>query len=324
LHWPLQFLPVSFSLSVSLPLFPPLFFILLFRSTARTTVTYCEKSSDDDNEDFIRRHRRRKEIESDIYDDASDYEAEENLSKSKNDSNDDDDDDDDSNDDSIDICSDEEGDSSLINMSELQKDLARRRIRGKESKVRVPTVEGGRKIQKKITDENPLNLVRSVPVGKSNHETFYDFFKRCFLKYKEIHGNVLVPRSLSIPWSESWPEEMWGVKLGSTVRDIRNNKRYSIHRDELIAIGFDYSKQEKGHGWNTVKIALETYKKLHGNLSIKGYYVVPSESTDWPDVLWGLKLGTILVHIRYDGYYTDHRQELIEMGVDYTIKGRKS
>jgi hypothetical protein len=239
-----------------------------------------------------------------------------------NDSNDDDHDD--SDDDSIDINSDEEGDSSVINMSELQKDLVGRRIRGKESKVRVPTVEGGRKIQKEITDENPLNLVRSVPVGKSNHETSYEFFKRCCLKYKEIHGNLLVPQKLSIPWSESWPEEMWGVKLGSTVNLIRNNKRYSIHRDELIAIGFDYSKQEKGHGWDTVKIALETYKKLHGNLSIKMYYVVPSESTDWPDVLWGLKLGMILFNIRHKGYYTGHRQELIEMGVDYTIKGRKS
>jgi hypothetical protein len=206
-------------------------------------------------------------------------------------------------------------------MSELQKDLSRR-IRGKERNVRVPTVEGGRKIQKKNTDENPFNLVRSVPQGKSNHETPFEFFKRCFLKYKEIHGNVLMPQSLSIPWSESWPEEMWGVKLGLTVSQVRFGRCFSIHRDELIAIGFDFSNQGKKHGWDTVKIALETYKKLHGNLSIKKYYVVPSESTDWPDVLWGLKLGEILSNIKYTGSYNDHRQELIEMGVDYTVKGR--
>jgi hypothetical protein len=211
-------------------------------------------------------------------------------------------------------------------MSELQKDLSRRRIRGKERNVRVPTVEGGRKIQKKNTNENPFNLVRSVPKGKSNHETPFEFFKRCFLKYKEIHGNVLMPQSLSIPWSESWPEEMWGVKLGLSVSQVRLGKNYRIHRDELIAIGFDFSNQGekhgKKHGWDTVKIALETYKKLHGNLSIKIYYVVPSESTDWPDVLWGLKLGEILGNIKYRGSYNDHRQELIEMGVDYTVKGR--
>jgi hypothetical protein len=127
-----------------------------------------------------------------------------------------------------------------------------------------------------------------------------------------------------------------GVKLGLTVSKVRFGSNYSIHRDELISIGFDFSNQGKKHGWDIVKIALETYKKLHGNLSIKRCYVVPSdvdirvpntetptsESTDWPDVLWGLKLGEILRNIKYTGSYNDHRQELIEIGVDYTAKGR--
>jgi hypothetical protein len=309
------------SLSLLLPLFP----ILLFRSTAGTTVAYCEKSSEDDDEYYIHRRRRRKETESNNYDDASDYETEEKQSKNKNDSNDDDDDDDDSEDDSIDICSDEEGDLSVIKKSGLQKDLVRRRIRCKNSKVRVPTVEGGRIRKTKITNENPLNLVRSVPEGKLNHETPFDFNKRCLLRYKEIHGNISVVKSFSIPWSESWPEEMWGVKLGSRVNDIRRRHLYSAHEDELIAIGFDFSKQKignRGHGWEKTSIALETYKKIYGNLSIKRSFVVPSESTDWPDELWGLKLGESLCNIRFHRACGDHRDELIEMGVDLIVRRR--
>ena len=271
-------------------------------------MTYCEKSSDDEDEDSSRRHGRRKEKDSQNYDDASDYEAEEKLSDTEKNSDGDDDDDD-----SIDICSDEEGES--------LKELKKGRIRGKESKVKVKTVDkGGRTIRKEVKNENPLNLVRSVPMGKLSHETKYEFVKRCLLKYKELKGDMLVTTEYSIPWNESYPEEMWGLRLGYSVANIRNCGSFSAHKDELIAIGFIYSKQKNTFGWDAIKIALETYKILHGNLSIHPKFIVPSESTDWPGVLPGLKLGYILQDIRIKGTYADHHKELTEMGVKWPLK----
>jgi hypothetical protein len=272
-------------------------------------VTYCEKSSDDEDEDSTRRHGRRKEKDSQNYDDASDYEAEEKLSDTEKNSNGDDDDDDDS----IDICSDEEGES--------LKELKKGRIRGKESKVRVKTVDkGGRTIRQEVKNENPLNLVRFVPIGKLSHETQYEFVKRCLLKYKELKGDMLVPQDYLIPWNESYPEEMWGVGLGNSVAHIRSHGSFSAHKDELIAIGFIYSKQKNTFGWDAIKIALETYKILHGNLSIPRLFIVPSDSADWPGVLSGLKLGYVLKGIRTNGNYADHQKELAEMGVEWPLK----
>lgn len=272
-------------------------------------MTYCEKSSDDDDEESIRRHRKNKENGSQNYDDASDYETEDKLRDTEKNSNSDDDDDD-----SIDICSDEE--------DESVKELPQKIIRGKESKDIVKTAnKGGRIISKEeVVNVNPLNLVRSVPLGKLSHETHYEFIKRCLLKYKELNGDMLVRYHYSIPWNEIFPEEMWGLKLGNTVSSIRSNGYFSAHKDDLIAIGFNYSKQSTRFGWDAVKTALETYKKLHGNLSIPRHFIVPSESTNWPGVMCGLKLGQILKDIRYKGTYADHHKELTVMGVVWLIK----
>ena len=272
-------------------------------------MTYREKSSDDDDEESTRRHRRSKENDSQNYDDASDYETEEKLLDTEKNSNCDDDDDD-----SIDICSDEKGES--------VKELPPKKIRGKEIKVRVKTADKGRKKigKKEVVNANTLNLVRSVPLGKLSHETHYEFIKRCLLKYKELNGDMLVPFHYSIPWNENFPEEMWGLKLGRTVSRIRSDNNVSAHKDDLIAIGFIYSNQSNRLGWDAVKIALETYKKLHGNLSIPRSFIVPSESTNWSGLICGLKLGQILRDIRIRGTYADHHKELTAMGVMWSIK----
>ena len=192
-----------------------------------------------------------------------------------------------------------------------------RKFKKKESKVRVPATKKEKMSRK---DDNPLNLVRSVPQGRLNHETHFEFIKRCLLKYNEIHGNMLVTEMYLIPWNDIWAEEMWGVRLGKVVSKIRANRNFRINKDELTAIGFDYSKQTRRKCWDIIKIALETYKKLNGNLSMNQRFVIPSESHDWPESVWGFALGMNLYNIRRFNTYADHREELIEMGVTYISK----
>ena len=44
------------------------------------------------------------------------------------------------------------------------------------------------------------------------------------LKYKELHGDdMLVPvPSFAVPSSEAWPKEVWGMRLGRAVNNIRS------------------------------------------------------------------------------------------------------
>ena len=50
--------------------------------------------------------------------------------------------------------------------------------------------------------------------------------KRALLKYKSLHGDLLVRQGFVIPEDAYWPEDLWGMKLGFTVSCIRNNGAY--------------------------------------------------------------------------------------------------
>ena len=64
-------------------------------------------------------------------------------------------------------------------------------------------------------------------------------------------------------------------------------------------------------------LALETYKRLNDHLRVSQKFVVP-DSRDWPEDLWGLRLGLSLKHIRNRGDWADLRPQLEEMGFDFS------
>jgi hypothetical protein len=65
----------------------------------------------------------------------------------------------------------------------------------------------------------------------------YEAIKAAFLKYKYIYGNMLVPSRFVVPADDiRWPEEMWGMKLGGVVNNIRCGKSYADKREEFFCI----------------------------------------------------------------------------------------
>jgi hypothetical protein len=65
------------------------------------------------------------------------------------------------------------------------------------------------------------------------------------LAYKEVHGDLEVPQAFVVPSEAPWPEEVWGMKLGSRVSDIRSKEIYvKDHPErfaELDALGFRWN-----------------------------------------------------------------------------------
>jgi hypothetical protein len=157
--------------------------------------------------------------------------------------------------------------------------------------------------------------------GKKKKSKIYQRWegkKRALLAYKSKYGNLRVPQTFTIPVDDSsWEQDLRGVKLGSTVRDIRSNNRYSAQKQELEEMGFEYEPQLQRYGWEVVKRALLAYESNKGNLRVPRTFSIPVDDASWEQDLWGMKLGFVVYNIRNKNAYSNNKQELLAMGFDY-------
>lgn len=156
----------------------------------------------------------------------------------------------------------------------------------------------------------------------SLHHRYYgkDLVSVALTRYKEIHGDLLVKANYRIPSyavKEDWPEDVWGMRLGSAVSSIRGGKCYVSSKEEFTSMGFDYSKQKVHYGASTVLQALTQYQKLYGNFAVPSRFCIPYDSYLWPRETWGMKLGILKRNLRNGNCYTVLREELSGLGFQY-------
>ena len=275
---------------------------------ASKAVSYIEKSSDEEDGTS----RRRKEDDSDNYDDASDFLEDDN--------------DESDGDDSLVVSSDDE--QMILNNDETLARSAKKRckpatmqnVKEKESitrKTKHIIVKKERHTTEAINN-NPENRVRSIEMGRLHNETLFEFHKRCFVKYKELHGNLIVKQKFTVPWSDDWPEEMWDMKLGLLTYSIRCGKQHLTKKVELIDIGFNYERQAPPrYGWDKISLALRTFKELNGHILVPQKFIIPTATLIWHEILWGMKLGGVVSDIRFSNDHSAHRDEILAMGIKY-------
>mmetsp|Transcript_14269 Transcript_14269/g.13776 ORF Transcript_14269/g.13776 Transcript_14269/m.13776 type:complete len:511 (+) Transcript_14269:164-1696(+) len=202
----------------------------------------------------------------------------------------------------------------------------RKRSREEENEVDIEDVNEIQ-IPKKATPE-----LSNTNNGRGKPRMKYTFvnIKTALLKYKEINGDLMIKKRFIVPTeSADWPEEVWGMKLGSIVINIREGNGYKNKQEELATIGIivknkevnaDGSnqpavKQEKGYGFEKIKLALTTYKELNGDTLVNRGFVVPKDNADWPEETWGMNLGFVCSRIRYNTSYKDKQESLISLGL---------
>lgn len=65
-------------------------------------------------------------------------------------------------------------------------------------------------------------------------------------------------------------------------------------------------------------MALAKYKERHGTLDVPQHFVIPVNSPEWPEEVWGLRLGARVNTVRSQGTfvknYPARRDLLTEMG----------
>jgi hypothetical protein len=87
-------------------------------------------------------------------------------------------------------------------------------------------------------------MMETIMVPSREKEERINMCQRALLGFKEVQGHMHVPRSFIVPTnSTDFPEDCLEMKLGINVSTIRNDNGYAEHKDELIAVGFDYESQ---------------------------------------------------------------------------------
>ena len=130
--------------------------------------------------------------------------------------------------------------------------------------------------------------------------------------YKKLHGDLKVPYDFVVPSEAPWPEDAWGINLGTRLASIRNQENYVKGRPDRVAelnrMGFIWNIYEEQ--WQRILKSLHVYKKLHGDLKVPYDFAVPSEAL-WPEDAWGINLGKRVSAIRSNEIYVKDRPDRV-------------
>ncbi|OQS05716.1 hypothetical protein THRCLA_02180 [Thraustotheca clavata] len=117
--------------------------------------------------------------------------------------------------------------------------------------------------------------------------------------YKQIYGDLLIAHASTIPDNDTnWPQELWGMKLGISVKTIRHSAENCPpeRKAQLDAMGFVWNRLDDR--WSERIQAFTIYKQLHGDVAVRYSYCIPENDENWPKSLWNMKLGVMARNIR--------------------------
>jgi hypothetical protein len=67
---------------------------------------------------------------------------------------------------------------------------------------------------------------------EQRYSRVFDLIVECLKTYKSLYGNLFIGQLFIVPSTPPWPEESWGMALGSRVSTIRNQKSYISNNPE--------------------------------------------------------------------------------------------
>ncbi|KAF0722162.1 hypothetical protein Ae201684P_020057 [Aphanomyces euteiches] len=118
-----------------------------------------------------------------------------------------------------------------------------------------------------------------------------------------------------IPSSSKWSQHLHGCSMNTTY--FRRAYRLGLLEASIVAkldeIGFVWDVSQ--HQWSLLMEALEIFKKIYGHVDVYQVFEVPEDDPEWPNYLWGMKLGSRVSSIRSGRtkLTLEKRQELEKM-----------
>ncbi|KAL4161044.1 hypothetical protein PRNP1_001601 [Phytophthora ramorum] len=146
--------------------------------------------------------------------------------------------------------------------------------------------------------------------------------KPAFLKFLQLQKHLLVPIAFRVPYGdEMWPKAAWGYPLGKHARWLRKQWRKGkinkTTQKELDEMPFAWDRSE--YKWaHFVLPAFRRFYEFHGHTKVPRDFIIPEADPEWPEHLWGQRLGNKVISMRSQGDFakqaTRDERELEELG----------
>ncbi|GLD98345.1 hypothetical protein PINS_up007042 [Pythium insidiosum] len=144
-----------------------------------------------------------------------------------------------------------------------------------------------------------------VPLHQSERKVMWEHVSVAAVKtYKELYGDLLVHLDFVVPiHDDRWPRQTWGLQLGVWITNWRRGvpRLTASERQELDKLGFVWDVEE--FRWSErVLPSMKVFYEEHGHSVVPQNFVVPA-GDPWPQVAWGMRLGSIVSMIRSNERY---------------------
>ena len=184
----------------------------------------------------------------------------------------------------------------------------------------------------KVKELSKLGFIPDIESLVDDWRIIHDAMK----VYKEIHGNLRVASKYEVPDDDIWPRYCRNVKLGVRVAAIRSAGRYvkdhPKRKQDLDDLGFEWRLRDTAKVkvvdvvFEHVYEALVCYKReIDEELNVPADFTVPS-AAPWPEVIWGLALGTHVQSVREKDKlvygHEERERRLNELGFQWEESGR--
>lgn len=129
-------------------------------------------------------------------------------------------------------------------------------------------------------------------------------------KQSRVPKNFVVPRG-----SLAFPEHLWGIELGYQLRKMVDIGVNLQHLEEVRELGYSIESPFAKNMNGTLLEALRCYRKSHPTVvKVHQHYVVPRESPDFPEHLWGACLGEVFRYFCINQKSAEYRDAVRELG----------
>ena len=146
-------------------------------------------------------------------------------------------------------------------------------------------------------------------------EDVFQTFVIALKMYKELKGNLLIPKRFRVPATSQWPESTHGLQLGNSVLTTRRQRGIDTTRDKILdAMNFMWDPVRYQFE-KVMLLACQFYVHQNGNLNtISTSFKVPKTPDLYPIECQGYGLGDKLQQWRLYGARPDLLKEITALG----------